>query len=193
MTEKKQLLAADDTVKSDDTPKRLPKKRNGVYSGILKRVSVVLAVVAVVLLIFGLGMVIGETKAKFSYRWAESYHKNFAGPRGGFLGNWRDFGRDDFISGHGTFGLIVEINGNSLAIKGAGDLERIVLITEETKIFSGKKEIGADGLRVDDKIVVIGPQNDQGQINARLIRLFSSGETNIIPPGPPPKPFMPFF
>lgn len=67
---------------------------------VLKRVIIGLVVFAVVCLIFWIGIFVGGMKARFSYRWAESYHKNFAGPRGGFLDDWRSFPKGDFISSH---------------------------------------------------------------------------------------------
>ena len=58
----------------------------------------------VFLLVFGAGMFVGEKKARFSYRWGENYQRNFAGPRGGFFGN---FGREEgLINAHGAFGQI---------------------------------------------------------------------------------------
>lgn len=61
------------------------------------------------LLGFKLGMVVGFGKARFSYRWGENYHQNFAGPRGGFFEDFYD--NKDFIEAHGVFGEIIKIDG----------------------------------------------------------------------------------
>lgn len=141
-------------------------------SDILKRVIVGLAGFVVLVLIFGVGMKIGELKARFSYRWAESYHKNFGGPRGGFFGDWRGFPRGDFIESHGTFGEIIKINDSDLVIKGQGDMEKIILISEKTTVEKGRDTIKKEELKVGDRVVVIGSPNEQGQIEAKLIRIF---------------------
>jgi len=147
------------------------KKKN---RDILKWVIIGVVSFVIVVLIFGIGMFVGGMKARFSYRWAESYHENFAGPQGGFFGDWRapiPF-PGDFIESHGTFGQIIKIEGNTLIIKGRGDVEKVVLVTEKTIIQSGRKDIKILDLKVDDQVVIIGSPNEQGQIEARLIRVF---------------------
>jgi len=143
---------------------------------VLKRVIIGLAVFAVVCLIFWIGMFVGGTKARFSYRWAESYHKNFAGPREGFFGNWQLPPPSDFINSHGTFGQIIEIKENTLVIKGRDDVEKIVLIKDDTTINRFRETIKASDLKVNDFVVVIGSPNEAGQIEAKLIR--------VLPPAP---------
>src|SRR3989338_3146755 len=106
-------------------------------SDLLKWVLVGLGGFVAVILIFGAGVKVGEMKAGFSYRWAENYHKNFAGPRGGFFSDWKKKPRGEFIDAHGSFGEIIELNNStsfgqgSFVIKGRGDMEKIILITPE--------------------------------------------------------------
>jgi len=140
----------------------------------LKWIIIGLVVFVVIVLVFGAGVFVGGMKARFSYRWAESYHKNFAGPRAGFFGNLRapfPF-PGDFIESHGTFGEIIKINGNTLVVKGRENIEKIVLVQENTSIKSGFKDIKISDLKVGDMIVIIGSPNEQGQIEAKLIRVF---------------------
>jgi len=125
-----------------------------------------------IFLIFGLGVFIGATKARFSYRWAENYHKNFGGPRGGFMGGLPRFPDRDFIEGHGTFGEIIKINDADLVIKGRDDVEKVILITKDTIIKKGKKTIKKEDLKVGNAITVIGNPDNQGKIEAELIRVF---------------------
>jgi len=144
---------------------------------ILKWVVIGLASFAVIVLIFGTGMVVGGMKAKFSYRWAENYHENFAGPKDGFLGDWRKkpLMPGEFIEGHGAFGEIIELKDNGFVIKGRGDVEKIVIITKDTAIKEGRKTV-KDGLEVGDYVVIIGSSNEEGQIKAKLIRIFDGKE-----------------
>lgn len=129
----------------------------------------------VFLAVFKAGMFVGFKKAKFSYKWEENYHRNFAGPRGGFFKN---FSGGDFIDAHGIFGQIIEIDPlteseqeATLIIKGRDDVEKIVLVTADTSIKSFRKTVNLSELKVDDYIVAIGEPNDDGQIEAKLIRI----------------------
>jgi hypothetical protein len=142
---------------------------------ILKWIIVGLLSIVVLVLVFGLGVFVGEKKAKFSYLWAENYHRMFAGPKAGFLGSLRmpplpPF--DEFIEGHGTFGEIIKIEGSNLVVKGRGNVEKVIVVTEKTVIKSGREDIKFSDLKIGDMIVIIGSPNDKGQIEAKLIRVF---------------------
>jgi hypothetical protein len=141
---------------------------------ILKKIIIGLAGFVLVVLIFGVGTFVGGMKARFSYRWAENYHRNFGGPRNGFMGDWRNFppAPENFIESHGTFGEIIKINSSDLVIKGQNDMEKVVIITKDTVIKNGKETIKKEDLKVGDYIVVIGSPDDKGQIQAKLIRFF---------------------
>jgi hypothetical protein len=157
---------------------------------VLKWIIIGLAGFVVIILIFGAGIFVGGTKARFSYRWAESYHKNFAGPQGGFFGDWRTLPPPgDFIEGHGTFGEIIKINDSDLIVKGQGDVEKVILITKDTTIERGRDTLKKEELKVGDQVVIIGSPNEQGQIEAKLIRIFDGeGVRNL-----PKLPRFPFF
>jgi len=156
---------------------------------VLKWIIIGLVGFVIVILIFGTGMFVGGMKARFSYRWAESYHKNFAGPRGGFFGDWRALpSPGDFIESHGTFGEIIKINDSDFVIKGQSDVEKIILITEGTIIQKGRDTIKKEELKVGDRVVIIGSPNEEGQIEAKLIRVFDEKEITMVP-----MPSRPFF
>jgi hypothetical protein len=133
----------------------------------------------ILLLIFQLGMYVGFRKAGFSFRWGDNYHMMFGGPRGGFL---RDFEGKDFISGHGTAGIIAKIDGNSLIIKGPDGVEKIINITDGTAIKKGTADIKLSDLKIDERVVIIGSPKEDGSIDAKIIRIF---DINNLPPSPP--------
>lgn len=141
-----------------------------------KKIKIVLAFVgalAVLLFVFQAGVFVGYKKARFSYRWGENYHRNFAGPRGGFFGDVRrGFEDRDFINAHGTIGAIIKIDGSVLVIKGEGDVEKTILVSDKTMIESRREPLAVRDLKMDDRVVVIGSPDEQGQIEARLIRVF---------------------
>jgi hypothetical protein len=149
---------------------------------VLKWVIIAIGSFVIVVFIFGFGMFVGGIKARFSYRWAESYHENFAGPKGGFFGNWQRMPPlpGDFVQSHGTFGEIIKINNSDFVIKGQAEMEKIVLIKDDTVIEKGRTKITKNDLKVGDQVVVIGSPNNQGQIEAKLIRLFDGN----MPPVP---------
>jgi len=148
----------------------------------LKRAIIGLAVFVAVLVIFGTGVFVGEMKARFSYQWAENYHRNFGGPSGGFMGNLRlpPPPDNEFIESHGIFGQIIKIGDSDFVIKGQDNAEKIVVINKDTAITGGKQTITKADLKVGEQVVVIGSPNDQGQIDAKLIRVFDNS-TMMVP------------
>jgi len=134
--------------------------------------------IIIFLFIFGLGMVVGIKKAKFSYKWGENYHKNFAGPKGGFF---NDFAGKDFIEANGVFGQIIKINDSEIIVEGRNKIEKVILAKDDTIIKSFQKTVKLADLKVDDFIVIIGEPNDAGQIEAKLIRIMPSPPTGALP------------
>ena len=145
--------------------------KNIIQSKAYKIAAISLAAILVLFLTFSAGMRVGFYKARFSYQWGENYHKNFAGPRNGMLrGAFKDFGGKDLIDSHGAAGQILKIDGPTLVIKGRDNVEKIVVVKEDTVIRRFAETIKLDDLKVDSNIVVIGEPNGQGQIEAKFIR-----------------------
>ena len=139
----------------------------------VKALIAVGAAVILLLLVFGAGVKVGTLKARYSYKWAENYHKNFAGPKGGFFGDLkRGFKDRDFIGAHGVSGSIIKIDGSTFIVNGGDNVEKTILVSEKTTITSRRETIKASDLKVDDRVVIIGSPNEQGQIEAKLMRLF---------------------
>lgn len=130
----------------------------------------------IVFLAFSTGLFIGGAKARFTYSWAESYHKNFGGPKGGFLGNWQKTPPmpGEFMGAHGVFGQIIKIEESAVVIKSPSNEEKVVVFSEDTIINRFKEEIKINDLKVDDYIVIIGEPDDSGQIKAKFIRVMPS-------------------
>ncbi len=131
-------------------------------------------------LIFQLGLIVGYKKANFSYRWGENYHRNFGGPRGGFINSLRD---DDLVKGHGVFGEILKIEGPVLTIKDQNDQELSVVTTRKTIVKRFQATIPFQQLNENDAVVIIGEPNNLGQIVAKFIR--------VMPGNPKGKTFAP--
>ena len=142
----------------------------------------VFIIIIVLLFIFQLGMMVGFRKADFSFRWSENYHRNFGGPRGGIFGNFE--GRD-FIDAHGIFGQIIKIDGSELVIRSRDNVEKVLLIKDDTIIKRFQDTIKVTDLKVDDYITTIGEPNNSGQIEAKFIRIMPALPENA------PRGFLP--
>lgn len=148
----------------------------------LRWIIIGLAGFAALLLVFGAGVKVGALKARYSYRWAENYHKNFAGPRGGFFSDWRNFPQGEFINAHGVFGSIIQINGDMIIAKDKNNTEKTVLVSDKTIIQRGRETVKLSDLKTDENIVVIGSPNENGQIEAKVIRIFPENRPELPKP-----------
>ena len=130
--------------------------------------AVAVAALILLLLAFKAGVGIGYRKAAFSDRWGANYHRNFGGPP---CGSTLGFPKGGMIDAHGVFGQIIKIELPDLIIRDRGDVEKIVLIGDETLIKRGRQTVTPADLRADEYVVIIGEPDDQGRIKAKLIRL----------------------
>lgn len=161
------------------------KKEENKKQDILKWSVFGLAGFIIILLVLSVGIWIGGERAKFSYRWADNYHKNFGGPREGFFGEFRKFPNDDFMSGHGEYGMIIKINESEIVIKGRNNMEKVVLVKDDTVVKNLKNDIKQSDLKINDFVVVIGSPNESGKIEAKIIRLLPIlPETSSVAPFP---------
>ncbi len=154
----------------NQTPEKkstLQKIDNGTIN-ILKVIIVGLLGFAFVMFVFGVGIWVGEKRAEFSFRWAEEYHRNFGGPNQGIFGN---FPNSDFISGHGIFGTVLKIDGDSIIVKGQDDMETTIVVSGQTTVRDNVSAISLQDIKVNDTVVIIGSPDNQGQIEAKFIRV----------------------
>ena len=139
----------------------------------------IIGVLAILLLVFQAGMFVGFRKAQFSFGWGENYHRNFGGPRQGFLPDVRG---DDLISGHGLAGVIIKIDNKAIIIKDNAGVERIVNTNDQTDIRNGRDKVILKDLKIDERIVVLGAPVLDGSITAKMVRIFNSNEPLPLPP-----------
>jgi|SRR3989338_5265048 len=129
-----------------------------------------LGVAILVLGIFKLGMVAGYHKARFSARFGDNFSRNFVDPRGeGFFKDFSD--RKGPLGGHGAVGEIVSIALPLIIVSGPDNIEKIIVVSVDTEVHEFRNEITADNLKVGNFIVVLGNPNDNGQVEAKLIRI----------------------
>jgi len=148
--------------------------------GHFNKLLAVLTAAVVLVFVFTLGVFVGHEKARFSRDWGENYYRNIVGPGpGGPAGLMMGLGRPGF-SAHNGLGQIIKIDGDSLLIRDQSNLEKTILITNQTAIVEDHQNIMAGDLKVDDKIIIIGRPNDRGQIEPKLIRVLP-----VMPPFQP--------
>jgi hypothetical protein len=135
-------------------------------------VTVVVAALAALFGVFRLGEFVGEDKAQFSSHWGEHYQDNFFGPRRSLPGNLPlPVPEPPFLGAHGVTGPILSVSGNSVVIQGR-DAEQVVLVGEDTVIWRLRDRGQFADLTVGERIAVIGKPDDQGRIEAAMIRIF---------------------
>ena len=134
------------------------------FHGILVGISIVI----VALIIFQSGMFVGYRKAAFSYRMGDNYYRAFGdhGPR-----PFQVPLRGGFIESHGAVGKIISINLPTFVVIGPDEIEKVILIGDDTQIRSFDTTVLASDLKVDDFTVIIGSPNEDSQIEAKLIRI----------------------
>jgi len=135
--------------------------------GILYGVGILI----VVILIFSAGVSVGFHKASFGKAWGENYERNF-----GMKPNQQMIGQDNFPNAHGSIGKIIKIELPTIVVQDKDNIEKLILIKDNTQVQKMRNTLTVNDLKVDDFIVVIGNPNEQGQIEAKLIRMVPSPE-----------------
>jgi hypothetical protein len=148
-------------------------QKNFFQSKIFTKILYVVGILIIALIIFQAGMFVGFRKAEFSGKFGNNYRETFGGPRGGFgIGMMQGFfGDENFPSAHGAVGKIIKINLPTLVVIGPDNVEKVVLIKDDTQIVEFRQQIKPADLKLDDYIVVIGTPNNSSQIEAKLIRI----------------------
>ena len=135
-----------------------------------KKFRIIIAIIGglvVALLIFQAGVYVGFRKASFSSGLGDNYYRAFA-PHEGMMGPGLG---DGVPGGHGVVGKIVKIDLPTFIIESSDNIEKQVLVTDDTLVRHFKDSISSNDLKVGDFVVVIGSPDDNAQVEAKLIRL----------------------
>lgn len=136
----------------------------------LKSIIYVFVVLVIASLIFQAGVFVGFHKASFGHNWENNYEKNFGmmhrGPGGQAFGMY-----DRLPNAHGAIGKIIKAEPSSIIVLDKDGTEKIVLISEDTKIRTPDGDGTVTNLTVDSFVVVIGSPTSDGQIEAKLVRI----------------------
>ncbi len=158
------------------------KKLNEIFDvELLNKILKIVGIVLSVFVIFGAGVVIGIQKSNFGKNWNEHYRENFGmvkQKKGGMMGGFNEqITMMNFMpNAHGAIGKIIKIQLPNIIVADSDNLEKVILIKEDTKIQEMRAEIKSTDLKIDDFVVIIGSPNELGQIEAKLIRLMPAPE-----------------
>jgi len=137
-------------------------------SKIIHRVVASIGIIIVILLILLIGINIGERKAGFAREFGNNFQKNFMGPNNGMI----ETGFNRMMpGGHGAIGEILSIKLPQIIISGPDNLEKTVIVTASTTIRKSQDNIASSDLKTGNFVVIIGEPNQNGQIEAKLIRI----------------------
>jgi len=138
------------------------------FKGVLVGISLTL----VALVIFQAGVSVGVHKASFANRLGDNFERNF-GPTGRDAFMPPDFPgeRRGLPGGHGAVGEIVSTALPEIIVSGMDNVEKTILVTDKTIVREFRDELTPESLSVGTHIVVLGSPNDDGQIEATLIRI----------------------
>jgi len=124
---------------------------------------------------FNLGLKVAFHKARYTYSWMRNYPANFGTlPVPGARIMDHEPGDHEFINSSGVLGQIVSNSNNTLTIKGVDNNEKTVSIQSDTAIRKGFTDIKGADLKAGDQVVVFGEADDQGKIEAKLIRVLNA-------------------
>lgn len=126
-------------------------------------------------LIFSAGISVGFRKAQFNRAWGEHYKNNFG------MTPPPMFRENAMPNAHGAVGKVIKIENSNIIVQDKDNIEKVVLVKEDTQIQRAKEQIKISDLKTDDFVVVIGSPNDQGQIEAKFIRLMPNPDFMMNP------------
>lgn len=146
-------------------------------SKILLGVLYGIGIMLVLIIVFSVGVKVGVKKASFGINWQRNFEKNFGmisekndREKKMFLGIGR-MEHENFPTAFGSMGKIINNTLPNLTIADKDGIEKIIVTNEKTIVHKMREEIELTELTTKDYIAVIGSPNDNGQIEAVLIRV----------------------
>lgn len=167
-----------DIANNNATKKEVSKNKPG--SNRLGVASIIVGAVLIFLVGFAAGTRVSFHKARFSNDFGKNYERNFMGPvPPGPMGMFHDFSGHGMRNPHGIAGSIISIAENNIVIKDRDDKENTISVTDKTVIKNQAETIKIENLKTDDKIVVLGKPDDNGTVQADLIRVLPENPEDI--------------
>lgn len=154
--------------------------RSRLFMGIVTGIGITLVAVC----IFEAGVAVGYHEASFSSQWGKNYSMNFGVPGVPSSGMTSSLALPDMHGPNpdGLIGKIIRISPSSSApdsatgtttmiVASSQKPEESVLVTSDTLIRDRENTVSISALTVGSYAVVLGTPTEDGEINAKLIRL----------------------
>lgn len=142
----------------------------------------ILCSILVVLVSFGVGIIVGYHRAIFASGWDENYYRNFYGAsNSGFIMGIGPEAPPPF-NAHGVAGEVIDVGPSMLSVEDSAGNEQSVFVASATPIREMDNTVSLTAVEVGDRVTIIGEPNDDGQVEARFIRVFTA------PTGTEPQP-----
>lgn len=125
----------------------------------------------ILLLAFEAGVIVGYHKASFSDRWGGNYSRLFGERHEESMPGLPSDSR--FSSAHGASGKVIRVELPVFTLADQDGVEKNILVRESSIVRRFRDTVSARDIHPDDFAVVIGSPNDDGQIEARFIRLLT--------------------
>ncbi len=142
-----------------------------IRSGTIPKIVFTLVGVLILLLTLQVGYFLGYRKATFSNNWNKNYISKINGGRSMMAPFMYD---NDEINPHGAVGEIISVNLPAILIKRSKGAEEIINIGPKTTIRYYNQIASTSDLVLHKQIIAIGEANEDGQIDATLIRILSN-------------------
>ena len=131
----------------------------------------VLGTLIIMLSVFEAGVMVGYHEARFTYGLDRNYERTFGGPGIMMHGG--------LPSSHGSMGTIVSVALPILTVAVPNGPEMQVHVSTSTLIRNQNNTVAPTFLKSGDTIIVLGePDEDEGFVDARLIRVMPAPETH---------------
>ncbi len=155
----------------------------------------VIFAIAIVLFVFQAGILIGYKKAFFSCRLGENYNRDIEGHEGsdGMLPDFNSL-NNNLPNANGASGYIIKMSLPNIIIADKDGVEKTVSITDNTIFREFRNDIKSSEIKTGDYVIVIGSPDNNGNIEANLIRVLppppsqSNPTTSTSSPQTPPLP-----
>jgi hypothetical protein len=139
-----------------------------------RNILAVAACLVVLVLVFSAGVFVGNEKAKFSYGWGENYYHNFVDPDtplDAIPGIQDPFWGKNYMTPHGLLGQIIEIDNGGFVMTGSNQAEVPVEVGDKTIFKDRHSNLKFSDLKIGERAVVIGAPGQQGEIDAKFVRI----------------------
>jgi hypothetical protein len=169
-------MTNDQATTNNSSPEKLPEPpaENGhqysIHSKTFKWAVFIIAGFIMLIGAFTLGIRVGFHEAHFTETWEKGYSANFGVP--GDMPIKRS-PQDPFLNAYGISGTILTVNGNNLTLKDSDNTEKVVVMSAGTSIRLNFSTLKPADLKTNQSIIVIGQPNEQGQIDAKFIRILN--------------------